>query len=251
MSDFEHLVQELKARLAEKGSLDLSELRAWAKEKELTPLTLFLIVEKMIEGKDVRSSTDKELIDEDLKLYVPKKIELIHKDKDVSLLDPYIKERKTKTLAKKNKAKKRRKVAPASQSSLISFLTTKSRGPKDVKREREKPVVGARQETQIVTSPKREEKKSSSELLKEEIKSELLNDVDIAKAISYLSKYWSVGEVRFVQDLKKLGVKNPKKVIETLIREGLVTRTRLGTLNAEERLFKVFKPKSLSLTDII
>ncbi|RLF11839.1 MAG: hypothetical protein DRJ98_02305 [Thermoprotei archaeon] len=69
---------------------------------------------------------------------------------------------------------------------------------------------------------------------------------DLEVAVAYLNDYWSVGELRFLDDLKALGVKDPGKVLKKLLELGYVERTPSGVINATEKLPKVRRGLSLA-----
>jgi len=71
-------------------------------------------------------------------------------------------------------------------------------------------------------------------------------DDDLKKALYYLSEYWSVGEIRFRLDLKKLGVQDPDKVLARLLDMGVVELTASGVVNLKVELPKMKKRPSLS-----
>jgi len=74
-------------------------------------------------------------------------------------------------------------------------------------------------------------------------------DKELKQAITYLNEYWSVGGLRFIQDMKAMGVKNPEAVLKTLIEKGYVTVTPLGVINATGKLPKV--ERKISLADFL
>ncbi|OYT62101.1 MAG: hypothetical protein B6U69_02385 [Thermofilum sp. ex4484_15] len=59
------------------------------------------------------------------------------------------------------------------------------------------------------------------------------------KAIRYLNRYWSVGEIRFSIDLKAMGVRDVRKILRKLLELGYITVSELGVINATEKLPKV------------
>ena len=71
-------------------------------------------------------------------------------------------------------------------------------------------------------------------------------DEDLKKTLHYLSEYWSVGEIRFKLDLKRLGVQDPDKVLIRLLDMGLVELTVSGVVNLKVELPKLKKKPSLS-----
>jgi len=71
-------------------------------------------------------------------------------------------------------------------------------------------------------------------------------DDDLKRALYYLSEYWSVGEIRFKLDLKKLGVQDPDKVLARLLDMDVVELTASGVVNLKVELPKMKKRPSLS-----
>ncbi|MDH5816304.1 MAG: hypothetical protein QE164_05990 [Candidatus Nezhaarchaeota archaeon] len=71
-------------------------------------------------------------------------------------------------------------------------------------------------------------------------------DEDLKRALSYLSDYWSVGEIRFKLDLKRLGVQDPDKVLLKLLDMGIVELTSTGVVNLKVEIPKVKKRPSLA-----
>ena len=71
-------------------------------------------------------------------------------------------------------------------------------------------------------------------------------DEDLKKALSYLSDYWSVGEIRFKLDLKRLGVRDPDKVLSRLLEMNIVELTASGVVNLKVEIPKLKKKPSLS-----
>jgi len=71
-------------------------------------------------------------------------------------------------------------------------------------------------------------------------------DEDLKRTLSYLSEYWSVGEIRFRLDLKKLGLQDPDKVLLRLLDLGIVELTPTGVVNLKFELPKVKKKTSLA-----
>jgi hypothetical protein len=71
-------------------------------------------------------------------------------------------------------------------------------------------------------------------------------DEDLKKALYYLSEYWSVGEIRFKLDLKKLGVQDPDRVLVRLLDMGVIELTTSGVVNLKVELPNLKKKPSLS-----
>lgn len=71
-------------------------------------------------------------------------------------------------------------------------------------------------------------------------------DEDVKKALSYVSEYWSVGEIRFKLDLKRLGVQDPDKTLLRLLDMGVVELTPSGVVNLKVELPKMRRRPSLA-----
>ena len=75
---------------------------------------------------------------------------------------------------------------------------------------------------------------------------ESVSDDDLEKAIEYLNDYWSVGVIRFFEDLKMLGVSKPDRILRKLLELGFVTYSTMGVVNATEKLPKLKRSRRLS-----
>jgi hypothetical protein len=71
-------------------------------------------------------------------------------------------------------------------------------------------------------------------------------DEDLKRALQYLSEYWSVGEIRFKLDLRRLGVQDPDRVLVRLLDMGVVELTTSGVVNLKVELPRLKKRPSLS-----
>ena len=69
-------------------------------------------------------------------------------------------------------------------------------------------------------------------------------------AIAYLNDYWSVGELRLIDDLKYMGVRDPPRVIRRLLELGYAERTSSGVVNATDKLPRV-KRRGPSLAEFM
>ena len=72
---------------------------------------------------------------------------------------------------------------------------------------------------------------------------QVLVDEDLRKAVEYLNMYRSVGRLRFEMDLKNCGVKDPKVVLEKLVKLEYVKATP-DVVNATSKLPKIKLPLS-------
>jgi len=96
-------------------------------------------------------------------------------------------------------------------------------------------------------APQKAEVKSERKEKQEEVK-----DDDLYKAIRYLNKYWSVGEIRFASDLQAMGVKDVERTLRELLKLGYITVSELGVINATEKLPKVkTEDSSKELADLL
>jgi len=77
-----------------------------------------------------------------------------------------------------------------------------------------------------------------------------VGEEDLRIAIAYLNDYWSVGELRLIDDLKSMGVKDPSWVLRRLLELGYVERTPSGVVNATGKLPKV-KRRGPSLANFV
>jgi len=77
-----------------------------------------------------------------------------------------------------------------------------------------------------------------------------VGDEDLKAAIAYLNDYWSVGELRFIDDLRMMGVRDPPKVLRRLLELGFAERTPSGVVNATSKLPRV-KRKGPLLADFL
>jgi len=68
----------------------------------------------------------------------------------------------------------------------------------------------------------------------------------LLKAVEYLNNYWSVGIIRFINDLKLIGVSEPERILRRLLELGFVEYSPVGVLNATDRLPKVKRRRKLS-----
>ncbi len=164
-----------------------------------------------------------------------------------------------KIIAKKTVRQSKKKKAARTikaQGGLLEFIATTT-----VQKEIEQKETS---ETQKTESPKEQQAKSeveekNEEQLKEEsldeeeldMISELLKDERFEKALRYLNNYWSVGIYRFYEDMKRMGVKEPKKILYELSKKKLVRIVDPGVVNAMDVIKKLKLRKETRLSDLV
>jgi len=241
MSDFEDLLKDLMKELRKKGTLKSSDILAWGERRKLTPLTLYLLFEELKENREVKLSEEKELIDESLELYIPKKVEYVASSSSMREIPKERSNLKVRKSLRKTKLKRKKGVKNSSQVNLVNFLKEKEE-VKGKTKDVSKPEASLPEDREVT---------QEQVIVIQEERAPSFDDPDLVKALDYLSKYWSVGEIRFIQDLKRLGVRNPREVIEKLLSHKLISRSKLGVINAEKKLLEVYKPRPTSITDIV
>ncbi|MCD6095128.1 MAG: hypothetical protein J7J99_01020 [Thermoprotei archaeon] len=251
MSTYEELLNKFKDYVKRKGRVSLDDMRKWAEENEVGLITLSVIVNDLITNEELRPIGEfKELDEEELALPLPEEVVPSESKEEVLILKP--KEEKKKAKREGILRTKKEKRVMKTKLSKISPLFKWSEEEEveietEIKKEekKEKPSVEERRE-------KEEEKVIK---IKEEPISKVEEyDEDLKKAIIYLNKYHSVGEIRFLIDLESLGVKNPREVMYRLAELGFIIRKPIGVIDATEKLPKVKikdEEESIELTRFI
>lgn len=262
-NEYDSLLKELVSFIHEKRKVDVSELLEWASKKNIGTLVLTLLVKDALEEGDIKGSGGEVILDNDLGLSVPQSLLSViegERQEEVKTESPTrgvlpLEQAHGETLFKKSRKqvqrKRRRRIGR--HTSIMTFLTehvTEERRPEAEIHEAEIPAETASETTANETAMQKEIGKEAMDLKMESEEGYAhLEDEDILKAVEYLSMYWSVGEIRFLEDLKQQGVKNPGDVLKRLIELGYVERSRLGVINATSKLPRV-KPKSY-LSDLL
>jgi len=237
-SEYDVLLDELKSLIRSKGALKASEIISWASNKNIGDVVLTLLVKDAVDEMDVETSGEV-ILDKDLNLTIPNEIRLkkiakkkVAEPKREALTYLLVKEKrepyKRGRITRKRKKRRERKRG----ATITEFFRAVPEKPKGYK------------ERKIV----REESLAEEEIKKEETRLPPLSD-DVIKAITYLSEYWSVGEIRFIEDLKRMGVENPREVIIELLKLGYIERKPIGVINATKKMPRI-KPKSY-LSDVL
>jgi len=233
--DYQELLEELNNLIKTKRKLTVSELKEWASLKRIGYLTLSLLLEDLKESmKDsLFFSEEKVLIDEILEIYIPNEIKYspTRFQEEPLRIDIQPKPRFKKSKNVKESRVKRKELRKRSSTSILDFLG------------QNKISEGSEHKEETIAVEKQEEKEyelgNISPVSEEETPiRELADNKDMEIALSYLAKYWSVGEIRFIQDLRRMGVRNPRDVINKIIEKGYAERVDIGIINAKEILRK-------------
>jgi len=237
MDEYEKLLKELEEEVKVKRSMSWEELLSWGEEHDVGLVTLSLLLEELKRKGIVEASPELELVDEHLEIAVPRRI-TVRRPKAPAAPKP------------KTVREKRLKGARERQGALLKYLL----GEEGEEAKEEK-----RAEEQSVERPpiESEHPESLTAVAEEEaIQSRAPADRDLAIALQYLRRYWSVGELRFVADLKSLGVNDPESLLRRLVSEGLVTLAEPGVVNAkkeevEKRVKELGTVSTKSLADLL
>uniref|UniRef100_A0A7C3WTG8 Uncharacterized protein n=1 Tax=Thermofilum pendens TaxID=2269 RepID=A0A7C3WTG8_THEPE len=257
-------IEELKGSLLDlvrrAGRVSADELLKWAEERQLAPLTLYILVEEVLSTGEVRGRGGRRVIDEHFNIDIPLFLELAKEEtlqeeqQPLSLLTtPRGAPRATHE--RRERARPRRRARPTG-GSLLRFLTadeaeehmttgvqTREEGSTAADAGKTQEAVAAAETEGPASLPSPPPPQPAEQQVPPEL-AEILADEDLAKAIRYLGRYWSVGRLRFLEDLEELGVKNPKKVLEELWRRGLIELVEpgfggAGVINATEALLEL------------
>jgi hypothetical protein len=259
MVDLEELKRDLLELVRRAGRLSADELLKWAGERGLAPLTLYILVEEVLATGEVREGGGRRVIDEhfniDIPSYLERAREEVRQEEPPSQLLLPLQRAARATPEKRERARTRRKARPTG-GSLLRFLAAE---------EVEEHAATAAQpveEAETAATSEAQEAPTAPEALAGEAApappppqtaeqqvvppelADLLADEDLAKAVRYLGRYWSVGRLRFLEDLEELGVKNPRKVLEELWKRGLIEIVEpgfggAGVINATEALLQL------------
>jgi len=241
------LKSELVEYVKSKGSVSAGEALEWAKGRGVSELILFVLVQELLESEDFRGEGGLEVIEPVMHLEIPARI--VYTKKPPQPAKPA-----TSLPSKRPKeAKSSRRAKPRPSQTLLKFLESgeerKSEGVQGESSEEERIKEPAEPTPQAPPgSEAKEEKGVPSEVEK------LSQDPDFSKALRYLGRYWSVGRLRFLEDMVSEGVELGKaeKILIELRRLGLVELTENNVINAREELRRLYgKPQaSTSLYDV-
>lgn len=202
VDEYEKLLEEVEREVRARQELHWRDLLKWGEERGVGPVTLSLFIEELQRRGVIEASSDRELADEHLGIYLPVKVHL-------KLKQP---ERTPTTRAGRGVRR-----APGrdlrERGALLKYLFEGEE---------------ARAEAQAAPppAPVPQEFKTPSVAQVQPLDSELVT------VLQYLHRYLSVGELRLISDVKSLGVKNPEDLLRKLIEEGVVTVVDPGVVNA-------------------
>jgi len=264
-NEYDSLLRELISFVRERRKVDVNELLEWASKRNVGTLVLTLLVKDALEEGQIRGSGEEVILDNDLGLSVPQSLLTnieAERQEDVktetpaggTLLLEYTRG-ETPSRRSRKQVQRRRRHKMKRHTSIMAFLIEHEAEERELEAEVRKTEIPGETMPETTTSEVVIQKEANKEItyLKEKSEKEYVHylegDEDLLKAIEYLSMYWSVGEIRFLEDLKQQGVKNPGDVLKRLIELGYVERSRLGVINATSKLPRV-KPKSY-LSDLL
>jgi hypothetical protein len=237
MSEYEKLLKELEEEVKIRLSMSWEELLSWGEKHDVGLVTLSLLLEELKRKGMVEVSPELELVDEHLEISIPRRI-TVKRPKAPAASKP------------KTVREKRPKGAREQQGALLKYL---------IREEAEEDKEGKRAEERSVGGPPAETVQRESEIAVAEVETPQTQAPaavkDLAIALQYLRRYWSVGELRFVADLKSLGVSDPEGLLRRLVSEGLVTLAEPGVVNAkkeevEKRVKNLGAVSTKSLADL-
>jgi len=253
MSTYEELLNKFKEYVKRKGRVSLDDMKKWAEENEVGLITLSVIVNDLITNRELQPIGEfKELDEEELALPLPEEVVVpSESEEEVLILKP--KEEKKKAKREGILRTRKEKRVMKTKLSKISPLFKWSEEEEEVEIETEIKKEEKREKLSVEERREKEEEKVIK--IKEEPISKVEEyDEDLKKAITYLNKYHSVGEIRFLIDLESLGVKNPREVMYRLAELGFIVRKPIGVIDATEKLPKVKikdEEESIELTRFI
>jgi len=265
MEEITELTRELSEYIKQKKRVSAEELVSWSKNKGLSSVILYIVVQELLKDKSFQATTDKIIIDEIFHIEVPTSLYYLEATTE-KIPTP------TKQIALREEKKKQRKTTvkkPAKGPSLLAFLEQQeepkeSENDQDMEKPEEEPLHEPEQLTELPPSRQNEpqiftfdnrrepEPPQQTRVAEPVMFQDLEITSDLETAIRYLGKYWSVGRLRLIDDLMGMGVKDPIKVINELARKGLIEITELDVVNAKKELIEVAKSylKEKNIADI-
>ncbi|MEZ0346450.1 MAG: hypothetical protein ABWK01_07855 [Infirmifilum sp.] len=234
VDEFTRLKEEASSLIRDRGAVSAQELVDWARREGIGELTLYLIVEELLESGDFRGEGPQFTIEPSINLEIPSRIVYAKKEAKHAKQPP------------PKKPARQRQRAPPSQS-LLRFL----QGEEDNAKPASEPSKPSSKPPET-PPPQAEEQKSGTSLAPD--LEDLLGDPDFAKAVKYLGRYWSVGRLRFLSDMRseEVSVQKAEKILLELRRRGLVELTENNVINAGKviRDLYVQKHSKTSLYDV-
>lgn len=221
MGTYEELLDALRALVSERGEVGREELLEWGRERSVGTLTLLALVEDLEREGAVSAEWGGDPLELPVRVEAPAR-----REGALGVAREEERAARARVRAKKSRAG-RRSAKRRSRATIVAFFEEKT---KTVER-----LAAGKAEERAVEEF--EEKKVGEEELERIL--EEIPDEDYRKALTYLARYRSVGEVRFSLDLMKEGVRDVERVLRRLIEEGYATRSPLGVINATEKLPRI------------
>ncbi|ABL78415.1 hypothetical protein Tpen_1015 [Thermofilum pendens Hrk 5] len=243
MDEIEEYARRLGGLIREKGRLTVDEILDWGQREGLNSLTLYMVVESLLEDASFKPSGERRVIDSYLNLELPEKVEYVAAKAEEKAGEVPAKAPPRPREEKGRKPKKQPpRVKPSRERSLLEFFGEEREEPS-----REEPVErgeegGEEPERREEPAPEPAAEPRASVGVQEvdcsEV-SDLLGNEAYERALRYLCTYWSIGLLRLMDDLIRMGVKEPRKFLAELAKRGLIEVTELEVVNAKEKLLKL------------
>jgi len=224
MNQYQSLLKSFLKFMKTKGRVSFEEMISWCRDEGIEPIILVAIIDDLKREDLIVISNEEREIAEGSMITIP--VEVSVREKTILV------ERRRKDV---KRIKSRRGVK--GYQSILNFLKKE-----EIEEKEEEKIKEERKENEQNLGNALPISESSSK----EIEQSILKDSDLYKAIQYLNRYWSVGDIRFIEDLKKNNVKDPEKVLKELLEKGYVERHPLGVLNATNKLPQVSTKKSFA-----
>ena len=224
MNQYQSLLKSFLNFMKNKGRVSFEEMISWCRDEGIEPIILVAIIDDLKREDLIVISNEEREIAEGSMITIP--VEVSVREKTILV------ERRRKDV---KRIKSRRGVK--GYQSILNFLKKE-----EIEEKEEEKIKEERKENEQNLGNALPISESSSK----EIEQSILKDSDLYKAIQYLNRYWSVGDIRFIEDLKKNNVKDPEKVLKELLEKGYVERHPLGVLNATNKLPQVSTKKSFA-----
>ncbi|RLE50877.1 MAG: hypothetical protein DRJ21_01250 [Candidatus Methanomethylicota archaeon] len=228
---YQKILEELVKFIKNKGGqASFEELLKWAEENDIGTITLSIALNDLIE-EGIISAPEGFLEPEGiLTAYpIPKTVEIA---REIETIKEEVKgEVEAEELKEVEEIKREEAVKVEEEAEII-------------------PIEEAEGKFEAIEVAEETSPETAEAELKPEVKHEAEKPIDLEedlnKAIEYLNEYWSVGVIRFLEDLKLLGVSKPDAILKKLIDLGYVTYSPIGVVNATNKLPKIYRPKKLT-----
>jgi hypothetical protein len=260
MDEVAELTRKLSDYIKQRGAVYAEELAEWGRKEGLTSVVLYILLQEILKTGSYRASADKKIIDPIFRIEIPGQVEYVENVQESTPLKPA-----------QVHEEKRRPRRPATRKttkgpSLLVFLERgeeAQEGPEAYAAAEKAEGVGSQkseaspqeplQKPQEVQLPPQEAQPQQIEKIPEPLAiKEMQLTPEVEAAVRYLGRYWSVGLLRLLDDLSRMGVREPRKVVAELARKGLVEVSELEVVNAKKELVEFAKKliKDKNIADI-